>query len=114
MKEEILNEAKRFQDTQLKGLITQDESDTAMDEFNEILNELDPSFLNEMKNNMNNVQVTKSTDGMVVSIIHKRCEICGKKSDDRCSQCKEVFYCSRKCQQKDWKMHKPVCFKSEK
>lgn len=26
-----------------------------------------------------------------------------------CAGCQEVFYCSRTCQQKDWRRHKPEC-----
>ena len=26
-----------------------------------------------------------------------------------CSRCEAVRYCSRECQRKDWKAHKPVC-----
>jgi len=29
----------------------------------------------------------------------------------RCSLCKEVYYCSRECQIKDWKNHKKICYK---
>ncbi len=27
-----------------------------------------------------------------------------------CKGCKSVFYCGRKCQKKDWKIHKNDCF----
>lgn len=31
----------------------------------------------------------------------------------RCTRCKKVSYCSRKCQAEDWQFHKRVCFKEE-
>ena len=30
-----------------------------------------------------------------------------------CSGCREVHYCSRECQRKHWKTHKPECLSSE-
>jgi hypothetical protein len=37
------------------------------------------------------------------------CDVCGKKATQRCSRCKNVWYCSRECQLKQWKAHKPMC-----
>ncbi|KAI5829446.1 hypothetical protein K523DRAFT_337853 [Schizophyllum commune Tattone D] len=42
------------------------------------------------------------------------CEVClGKPSEaqplQRCSSCRAKFYCSSKCQKKDWKAHKMDC-----
>ncbi|KAL1726334.1 hypothetical protein EV714DRAFT_219505 [Schizophyllum commune] len=42
------------------------------------------------------------------------CEVClGKPSEavplQRCSSCRAKFYCSSKCQRKDWKAHKMDC-----
>jgi len=39
------------------------------------------------------------------------CKRCGKTSTVKtgggiCAKCKSVFYCSRDCQQEDWKRHK--------
>lgn len=39
------------------------------------------------------------------------CSVCGKKDDKplmKCSRCKQVTYCSRDCQKKDYKAHKKV------
>ena len=46
----------------------------------------------------------------------KRCATCGN-ADDRdglkcCARCRQVWYCSRACQQADWKEHKPSCFEA--
>eukprot|EP00033_Pygsuia_biforma_P002520 GCRY01002791.1.p1 GENE.GCRY01002791.1~~GCRY01002791.1.p1 ORF type:complete len:120 (-),score=11.00 GCRY01002791.1:69-392(-) len=38
------------------------------------------------------------------------CEVCGKTEDLlSCARCRLVQYCSRECQKKDWKQHKPQC-----
>jgi len=39
------------------------------------------------------------------------CARCAKpcKSRSRCNRCKEVFYCTRECQKKDWKEHQLRC-----
>jgi len=37
------------------------------------------------------------------------CNVCGDKATQRCSRCKQVWYCCRECQLKDWKKHKPMC-----
>lgn len=37
------------------------------------------------------------------------CGVCGKESQQSCSQCKSVYYCSRECQGEDWKTHKSKC-----
>ena len=35
--------------------------------------------------------------------------LCGKISNLQCSICKSAKYCCKKCQQKDWERHKPLC-----
>ncbi|CAI8000766.1 Zinc finger MYND domain-containing protein 10 [Geodia barretti] len=37
------------------------------------------------------------------------CAVCGGEAMKRCSRCRVEWYCSRECQVKDWKRHKPIC-----
>jgi len=37
------------------------------------------------------------------------CPACGKLATTKCTACKQVYYCNRECQRKNWKVHKPVC-----
>ena len=37
------------------------------------------------------------------------CAVCGAAATQRCSKCKQAWYCSRDCQLRDWKKHKPIC-----
>jgi len=37
------------------------------------------------------------------------CGNCGAAAEMRCSQCQNEWYCSRECQVKHWKRHKPFC-----
>ncbi|KAF2883540.1 hypothetical protein ILUMI_22604 [Ignelater luminosus] len=39
------------------------------------------------------------------------CSKCGKSAIQRCSQCKNQWYCSRNCQVMDWPKHKAQCIK---
>jgi len=45
-----------------------------------------------------------------------KCSECGKPATQRCSKCKQAWYCSRDCQLRHWKAHKAVCalFKAHK
>ena len=38
-----------------------------------------------------------------------KCEECGDAATFRCSKCKIAWYCSRDCQLRQWKKHKPIC-----
>lgn len=37
------------------------------------------------------------------------CAVCGAASSTRCARCNRVYYCSRVCQRRDWRAHKPAC-----
>ncbi|KAF4716209.1 hypothetical protein FOZ62_022228 [Perkinsus olseni] len=39
----------------------------------------------------------------------RRCQTCGGAGTLLCSRCKNVYYCSVKCQRQDWKLHKKTC-----
>ena len=39
------------------------------------------------------------------------CNVCGKKAIYKCSNCKQVPYCSKECQRLDWHEHKKICIK---
>ncbi|GMI00942.1 hypothetical protein TrLO_g12173 [Triparma laevis f. longispina] len=39
----------------------------------------------------------------------RKCEACEKEGAKKCSRCKVVWYCSKDCQVKDWKIHKKIC-----
>jgi zinc finger MYND domain-containing protein 10 len=38
-----------------------------------------------------------------------KCAECGENAAQRCSKCKNEWYCSRECQLKRWKQHKEMC-----
>ena len=38
-----------------------------------------------------------------------KCGNCGKAATQRCSKCKNQWYCSRDCQIRAWKAHKALC-----
>nr|XP_033206154.1 zinc finger MYND domain-containing protein 10 [Bombus vancouverensis nearcticus] len=44
----------------------------------------------------------------------KECSLCHEEAKKRCSKCKEVWYCGRECQVKDWVKHKNICDKITK
>jgi len=47
----------------------------------------------------------------------RTCSVCERKSKTKmmhCSRCKNVFYCSKKCQTSAWKIHKLRCLKETK
>src|ERR1044072_2022894 len=38
-----------------------------------------------------------------------KCNVCQKPSSNKCSKCKQTYYCSKTCQKEDWKRHKKLC-----
>jgi hypothetical protein len=41
----------------------------------------------------------------------KQCANCENSCFDACSQCNKIYYCSKKCQINNWKLHKKTCGK---
>ena len=70
-------------------------------------------------NNNDDIKVDKSdtndnnNDSSKNKLNGKRCNYCNKIDAKlkKCTRCKQAFYCSKKCQKKDWKNHKKVCKK---
>ena len=53
---------------------------------------------------------------VILEFMGARLELCNKcdlegKTIQKCSGCKQVLYCSRECQRRDWKAHKGACKK---
>lgn len=46
---------------------------------------------------------------MVSPVSSHKCAICDKEADKKCSKCRQIFYCSVKCQRQDWQKHKQIC-----
>eukprot|EP00916_Digyalum_oweni_P003296 GHVL01005929.1.p1 GENE.GHVL01005929.1~~GHVL01005929.1.p1 ORF type:complete len:408 (-),score=67.62 GHVL01005929.1:1090-2313(-) len=38
------------------------------------------------------------------------CAVCGKPAGQRCSRCREEWYCTRDCQISHWRQHKSLCY----
>ncbi|KAJ3120343.1 Zinc finger MYND domain-containing protein 10 [Nowakowskiella sp. JEL0407] len=48
-------------------------------------------------------------DDMEMFFDDPKCAGCGKIAANRCSRCRNEWYCSRQCQVGSWKIHKPIC-----
>lgn len=46
-----------------------------------------------------------------VNYVPRRCRYCGEKATLSCIKCIDIFYCSQKCQYRDWVKHKLICKK---
>lgn len=47
---------------------------------------------------------------MTVSVAaQNKCAICAEKSTSKCSNCKQVYYCTVAHQKADWRRHKSEC-----
>ncbi|KAL8454015.1 hypothetical protein Emag_001587 [Eimeria magna] len=44
-----------------------------------------------------------------LELIIARCRRCGLKATKRCSRCRNEAYCSKECQQADWRVHRHAC-----
>ncbi|KYQ46581.1 Zinc finger MYND domain-containing protein 10 [Trachymyrmex zeteki] len=65
----------------------------------------DTSYIKEVAQILSDVYDLEKLD----CIETKKCSLCQEPSKKRCSRCKEVWYCSRECQVKDWENHKNIC-----
>ncbi|KFP13485.1 Tudor domain-containing protein 1, partial [Egretta garzetta] len=60
--------------------------------------------------NLFSIGYNKSLFSSLVSPPQMRtCHHCGLFGSLRCSQCKQIYYCSADCQRKDWSAHSVVC-----
>ena len=68
----------------------------------------DNNFAYQYDNNLNYHNNLKMWN--FVPTYDKWCLYCNKKDvNKRCSNCKSVFFCDKKCQKKAWKTHKKHC-----
>jgi hypothetical protein len=62
-----------------------------------------------LKEDMDRIMKLYNSDVFEQFLEDPRCAACGKTATQRCSKCKNQWYCSRDCQLKQWKAHKPLC-----
>ncbi|XP_068255128.1 tudor domain-containing protein 1 [Nyctibius grandis] len=69
--------------------------------------------LNELQYSPENVFSIGYDKNLFSSLISphqtRTCHHCGLSGSLRCSQCKQIYYCSADCQKKDWRAHSVVC-----
>ncbi|NWY59252.1 TDRD1 protein, partial [Chionis minor] len=69
-----------------------------------------PKKLQYSSENVFSIGYEKSLFSSLVSPPQMRtCHHCGLFGSLRCSQCKQIYYCSADCQKKDWSAHSVVC-----
>ncbi|MFH1831751.1 MAG: zinc finger MYND domain-containing protein [bacterium] len=57
-----------------------------------------------------NVAIAKEEGKLLTdTCCEHKCLFCHELASLQCSQCKSVYYCSKKCQKQHWKTHKLVC-----
>ncbi len=64
---------------------------------------------NQMRKEMDIISEVYSVSNLDYFMEDPKCANCLKDATSRCSKCKSEWYCSRDCQIKRWKMHKPIC-----
>jgi hypothetical protein len=64
---------------------------------------------NAVKDDMDRIMKLYNSDIFEQFMEDPKCANCGKIATQRCSKCKNQWYCSRECQVKQWKAHKPLC-----
>ena len=62
-----------------------------------------------LKEDMDRIMKLYSSDVFEQFMEDPKCSNCGKVATQRCSKCKNQWYCSRECQLKKWKAHKALC-----
>jgi len=99
--------------SQMKNYITDAELKKVSAEFRSMVESMSPAdralVLEQGRKNIPNIHIEK--EGDVVSTKSTKCVVCEKQNPMKlhCSKCKYVFYCSKACQQSDWKQHKQSC-----
>ena len=61
------------------------------------------------KEDLDRIMNLYSSDVFEEFLEDPKCEECGDPATQRCSKCKLAWYCSRDCQLRQWKKHKPIC-----
>ncbi len=70
---------------------------------------------NILVNNKTTIQQYNIHKEATLHLVQPLCYICGKTIGvQRCAQCKKSFYCSKRCQLKDWARHSKQCNKQTK
>lgn len=62
-----------------------------------------------LKEDMDRIMKLYNSDVFEQFMEDPKCANCGKVATQRCSRCKNQWYCSRDCQLKQWKAHKAIC-----
>lgn len=63
----------------------------------------------EAREEMKNLLKLYNSDVYEEFLEEPKCAGCGEAATQRCSRCKEEWYCGRECQLKRWKLHKEMC-----